>query len=107
GPGSSVEPWVSRGEISSELGLQLVNPADVLSELGVGGALADAGQRPADAVGAVGDDASGDQGVEDLNVPGAEPCHHRGEVGARGRAVQRADTHGDDGGLALTGPRGE
>jgi hypothetical protein len=31
------------GEIFSELGLQLVNLADVLSELGVGGALADAG----------------------------------------------------------------
>jgi len=50
------------------LGLQLVDLADVLSELGVGGALADAGQRPADAVGAVGDDAGGDQGVEDLKV---------------------------------------
>jgi hypothetical protein len=31
------------GEIFSELGLQLVDLADVLSELGVGGALADAG----------------------------------------------------------------
>ena len=31
------------GEIISELGLQLVDLADVLSELGVGGALADAG----------------------------------------------------------------
>lgn len=31
------------GEIFSELGLQLVDLADVLSELGVGGTLADAG----------------------------------------------------------------
>ena len=57
------------------MGLQLVDLADVLSELGVGGALADSGQRPADAFGAVGDDPSGDQGVEDLNVPRVEPCH--------------------------------
>src|SRR5579859_130759 len=91
----------------SESGLQLVNLADVLSELGVGGALADAGQRPADAFGAVWDDAGGDQGVEDLNVPGVEPCHHRGEVAARGCAVQRADRHRDDGMLALQGLRGE
>jgi hypothetical protein len=57
------------GRLLSELSLQLVDLADVLSELGVGGALADAGQRPADAFGAVGDDAGGDQGVEDLKVP--------------------------------------
>ena len=31
------------GEIFSELGFQLVDLADVISELGVGGALADAG----------------------------------------------------------------
>ena len=37
--------WVlgGSGEIFSELGFQLVDLADVLSELGVGGALADAG----------------------------------------------------------------
>ena len=64
------------GEIFLELGLQLADLADVLSELGVGGALADAGQRPADAFCAVGDDAGGDQGVEDLNVAGFESGRH-------------------------------
>src|ERR1700733_9195108 len=96
-----VPRWAGRN--SSELGLQLVDLLDVLAEQGIGGALANAGQCPADAFGAVGDDARGDQGVEDLNVPGVEPGHHRGEVAARGRAVRRADRDRDDRMLALPG----
>ena len=62
---------------------------------------------PPDAVGAVRDDAGGDQGVESLQVLRVEPGHHRGEVAADGGAIRRADGHREDGALAFLRRDGE
>jgi urease accessory protein len=65
-----------------ELGLEGFYFAGVGSELFEGGALADAGQGPADGLGPAAGDADGDQHVERLQVLVAEPGHDRGEAGA-------------------------
>jgi hypothetical protein len=69
-----------------ELGLQGFYFAGVGAELLEGGALADAGQGPADGLGPAAGDADGDQRVEGLQVLLAEPGHDRGEAGATPRA---------------------
>ena len=69
-----------------ELGLQGFYFAGVGAELLEGGALADAGQGPADGLGPAAGNADGDQRVEGLQVLLAEPGHDRGEAGATPRA---------------------
>jgi hypothetical protein len=67
-----------------ELGFEGFDFAGVGAELLEGGALADAGQRPADGLGAAAGDARRDQGVQRRHVFPAEPGHHRGQLGAVG-----------------------
>jgi ketosteroid isomerase-like protein len=58
--------------------------ASAFAQLRVGGPFADAGQGPADGLGAVRGDARADQRVHDLQLGRPEPGHHRGEVAGRG-----------------------
>jgi urease accessory protein len=79
-----------------ELGLQGFDLAGVGAELLEGGALADAGQGPADGLGPAAGDADGDQRVERLQVLLAEPGHDRGEAGAAAPRAGRARAQLDD-----------
>jgi len=72
----------TRTPTALELGLQGFDLAGVGAELFEGGALADAGQGPADGLGPAAGDAHGDQHVQRLQVLLAEPGHDRGEAGA-------------------------
>jgi hypothetical protein len=61
--------------------------AGVFAQLLVGGARADAGQRPADGFRAVARDARGDQRVHDVQLWRLEPDHHVGELTIDGLAA--------------------
>jgi urease accessory protein len=86
----------TRGISALELGLQGFYFAGVGAELLEGGALADAGQGPADGLGPAAGDAHGDQHVERLQVLLAQPGHDRGEPGAAAPRAGRALAQLDD-----------
>src|SRR5215467_14688487 len=91
-------------QVVSELGFEVGDLVGLLDQLGVGGPLADAGQGPADGVGAVGGNAGGDQGVDGFQVGGAEAGHDRDQraVGRQGGGGHGPAGQADAGG-ALAG----